>query len=152
MRALLRRLGFDSEIFAQEISPELTLLARPAGELAAALGPDDAVLYFHGVGSTLVPILGSLPGRKILYYQNITPSRFFAPYDPAVARALDDGRLQLAALRDVAEGALTLSRYSAEELTGAGFRNVFVVPPPLDGKRVAHPGDERLYRKLCDGR
>ncbi|MHB8418513.1 MAG: glycosyltransferase family protein [Myxococcales bacterium] len=152
MRALLRRLGFDSDIFAQEIAPELRLLARPTAELPEALGPEDAVLYFHGVGSTLVPLLGSLPGRKLLYYHNITPSRFLAPYDPGVARALDDGRLQLAALRDVVDGAIAHSRFSADELTAGGFPHVWVVPPPLDGKRVAHPGDERLYRKLCDGR
>ncbi len=148
---MLRRLGYDSDIFAQEIAPELALLARPASELPDAVGSDDAVLYFHGVGSPLVPLLGSLACRKILYYLDITPSRFLAPFDPATARALDDGRLQLAALRDLVDGAVALSQYSAGELLTAGFPRVSVVPPPLDGQRVANPGDERLYRKLCDG-
>jgi glycosyltransferase involved in cell wall biosynthesis len=152
MRALLRRLGYDSDIFAQEIAPELAALARPVSELPDAVGPDDAVLYFHGVGSPLVPLLGSLRCHKILYYLDITPSRFLAPFDPAVARALDDGRLQLAALRDLVDGALALSQYSAGELLADGFAKVSVVPPPIDSRRVTNPGDERLYRKLCDGR
>ena len=152
MRALLRSLGYDSDIFAQEIAPELTALARPVSELPSAVGPDDAILYFHGVGSPLVPLLGSLPCRKVLYYLDITPSRFLAPFDPATARALDDGRLQLAALRDLVDGALALSQFSAGELLSDGFPRVSVVPPPIDLRRVANPGDERLYRKLCDGR
>jgi glycosyltransferase involved in cell wall biosynthesis len=152
LRALLRRLGCDSDIFAQEIAPELALLARPAAELPGAVGPEDAVLYFHGVGSPLVPLLGSLRCRKVLYYLDITPSRFLAPFDPATARALDDGRLQLAALRDLVDGAIALSQYSAGELLADGFPHVSVVPPPIDARRVANPGDERLYRKLCDDR
>ncbi len=151
-REMLHRLGCDSDIFAEEIDPELATLARPASELPWALGDDDAVLYFHGIGSTLVPRLGSLPGRKVLYYHNVTPARLVAPFDPALARALEGGRLQLAALRGLTGRAIALSRYSARELSAAGFPHVGVVPPAVDPRRVGQPGDERLYRRLADGK
>ncbi|MHB1845238.1 MAG: glycosyltransferase [Deltaproteobacteria bacterium] len=151
LRGLLRRLGFDSELFSPDIDPELRGLARPASELPAALSPSDAVLYHHGIASDLVPLLSSLRCRKVLAYHNVTPARFYAPFDPAVARGLEDGRLQLAALREQVEVALCFSEFSARELREAGFPRVSVVPPPLEPWRVVHPGDERLYRRLCDG-
>ncbi len=150
-RGLLRRLGCESEIFSPDIHPDLRHLARPSAELASAVAPADALLYHHGIASELVPLLSSLRCRKVLAYHNVTPARFFAPFDPAVARALEDGRLQLAALRDQVDAAVCFSEYSASELREAGFPRVSVVPPPLEPWRVVHPGDERLYRRLSDG-
>jgi glycosyltransferase involved in cell wall biosynthesis len=152
LQMLLRRLGFRSELFALDTHPELRDLARPAAELSAEIGRGDAVLYHHGIGSELVPLLSSLPGHKVLAYHNITPSRFFQPFDPAVARALDDGRLQLSALAEMCDVALAFSKYSAAELRKAGFKQVSVIPPPLEPWRVCRAGDERIFRRLFDGK
>ena len=149
---LLRRLGYEAGLFAADIHPDLASLARPARELSAEVGPEDLVLYHHGIASELVPFLGSLRCRKVLAYHNITPEHFFAPFDPQVARALRDGRLQLHALRDQVDLALCFSEFSARELREVGFARVRVIPPPLEPRRVTRPGDERLFRKLSDGR
>jgi glycosyltransferase involved in cell wall biosynthesis len=152
LQMLLRRLGFRSELFALEIHPDLRDLARPASELSAEIGPGDAVLYHHGIGSELVPLLSSLPAHKVLAYHNITPSRFFQPFDPAVARALDDGRLQLNALSEMCDSALAFSKFSGSELGKLGFEHVSVIPPPLEPWRVCRAGDERIFRRLFDGK
>ncbi len=152
LQYLLRRLGFQSELFALDIHPDLRDLARPASELADCVEPDDAVLYHHGIGSELVPLLSSLPVRKVLAYHNITPSRFYEPFDPAVARALDDGRLQLAALAEMCESALAFSKFSGNELRALNFERVSVIPPPLEPWRVCRAGDERIFRRLFDGK
>jgi glycosyltransferase involved in cell wall biosynthesis len=152
LQQLLRRLGFQSELFALDIHPELKDLAHPATELARSVEPSDAVLYHHGIGSELVPLLSSLPARKVLAYHNITPSRFFKPFDPAVARALDDGRLQLAALAEMCEGALAFSKFSGADLKALRFRRVSIIPPPLEPWRVCRAGDERIFRRLFDGK
>jgi glycosyltransferase involved in cell wall biosynthesis len=152
LQYLLRRLGFQSELFALDIHPELRDLARPASELADSVEANDAILYHHGIGSELVPLLSSLPVRKVLAYHNITPAQFFQPFDPAVARALDDGRLQLAALAQMCEGALAFSNYSGKELQRLGFERVSVIPPPLEPWRVCRAGDERIFRRLFDGK
>lgn len=151
LTGLLRQLGFDAGLFSPDIHPDLASLARPAEELADELGPSDAVIYHHGIGSELVPLIGGLRCRKVLAYHNITPEHFFAPFDPEVARALRDGRLQLQALRGQVDLAITFSEYSARELRAVGFRRVNVIPPPLEPWRVTRAGDERLYRKLFDG-
>ena len=152
LSALLRQLGYDAGLFAPDVHPDLAQLARPAHELPQELGPTDALLYHHGIGSELVPLLGGLRCRKALVYHNITPEHFFVPFDAQVSRALRDGRLQLQALRDQVELALCFSEFSASELRRLGFRKVAVIPPPLEPWRVTRAGDERLYRKLFDGR
>jgi glycosyltransferase involved in cell wall biosynthesis len=152
LSGLLRQLGYEAGLFTPDAHPDLAPLARPANQLHAEVGPNDAVLYHHGIGSELVPLLGSLRCRKVLAYHNITPEHFFAPFDPQVSRALKDGRLQLQALRDQVELALCFSEFSAGELRQVGFRNVRVIPPPLEPRRVTRAGDERLFRKLFDGR
>jgi len=152
LSGLMRQLGYEAGLFTPDAHPDLAALARPASQLSSEVGPNDAVLYHHGIGSELVPLLGSLRCRKVLAYHNITPEHFFTPFDPQVARALRDGRLQLQALRDQVELALCFSEFSAAELRQVGFRNVRVIPPPLEPQRVTQPGDERLFRKLSDGR
>ncbi len=151
LNALFRQLGYDAEIFSPDIHPELTQLARPAAALVDAVGPEDVVVYHHGIGSEMVPLLSGLSCRKVLAYHNITPEHFFAPFDLQMARSLRDGRLQLQALRAQVDLALCFSAYSAAELQQIGFRRTAVIPPPVEPWRVTRAGDERLYRKLFDG-
>ncbi|MDB5066486.1 MAG: hypothetical protein JWM18_2920, partial [Chloroflexi bacterium] len=57
MRAMLRRLGFRSEIYADLIDRRLGREAAPAGELAGRLGRDDALIYHLCIGSPLARLV-----------------------------------------------------------------------------------------------
>jgi glycosyltransferase involved in cell wall biosynthesis len=150
-RELLQRLGFESEIFATHIHPELRSSARPSADLASVIRPEDGVIYHHGIGSEEVALFASLHCRKLLAYYDVTPAEFYRPYDPAMADALAEGRLQLLLLQRQVELAICLSDYSAGELRALGFTRVAVVPPPLRFDRVCGTPDERLLAKLSDG-
>ncbi|HZB97366.1 MAG TPA: hypothetical protein VE219_02085, partial [Candidatus Sulfotelmatobacter sp.] len=54
-QAILRRLGYRSEIFANAIDEHLTRQARPAA-MAANLGQDDALIYHLSIGSPAAEI------------------------------------------------------------------------------------------------
>ncbi|MBV8196019.1 MAG: glycosyl transferase family 1, partial [Candidatus Dormibacteraeota bacterium] len=53
LRALLRRLGCKSEIYADLIDRSLRNSARPASLLRSDAGPEDTVIYHLSIGSPL---------------------------------------------------------------------------------------------------
>jgi glycosyltransferase involved in cell wall biosynthesis len=132
---LARRLGFFGEIYAEDLSPELAAMARPA----RALRPEreDLVLYHHGIASPLVSRLLSFRCRKALVYHNITPSRFYR--GTRLAEFLDQGRAQVRSLAGRVDVALGVSAFNAKELEAAGHPSPFVVPLPVDPGRFADP-------------
>ena len=63
-----------------------------------------------------------LPRGRVLQYHNITPARFFAPYDPDIFRLATIGRRELASLAGRTDLALGDSEYNRRELEDARLR------------------------------
>ncbi len=133
IRGMLRRLGFESEIYAEHVAPEL------AGELHAHhllnRNPGDVLLIHHSMGHDLDDWILQLPGRNILCYHNITPASFFPPSNPFHHYA-QKGRQQLVDFRPVMERAIAVSELNASELREAGYDDVTVLPLLLDVDKV----------------
>ncbi|MFZ5469890.1 MAG: glycosyltransferase [Myxococcota bacterium] len=144
-RLLLRRLGHAGELYAAEVAPELASLVRSANELRPA--PDDLVLYHHGIASPLAGRLLHLPCKKGVVFHNISPPWFYER--TPLHEALVSGRAQLAAMAEHADLAIGVSRFNAEELVAAGFREVHVVPLFVEPGRFAPSlADPQLMRRL----
>jgi glycosyltransferase involved in cell wall biosynthesis len=146
LRLLLRRLGHDGEIYADEVAPALQSLVRPR----SALRPreDDLVLYHHGIASRLPFFLSRLRCRKGLVFHNISPERFYR--GTPLRDALLTGRAQLAALAAHVELAIGVSRFNSAELEAAGFRNVHTVPLFVEAERFAmSQADSRMRARLA---
>jgi L-malate glycosyltransferase len=131
IRGLLRGIG-PSEIYARYLDPALTGEVLPLSEYgqrpSAATGKD-LLVYHASIGEPAVlSFLLERPERLVLLYHNITPPEHFAAHDPAFARLLADGRVELLALRERAELALGVSPYNARELEAMGFDRVGVSP------------------------
>lgn len=162
IRSLLRRHG-TSEIFAFNIHGDLLGDVLPTSEYSdfAPSDPDPVTLVHVSMGDDrLLPFLDGVPGRFILSYHNVTPSHFFAPWDPAMARLLEQGRRSLELLRDRTVLALADSSFNAADLHRVGYRSVRVgglilglerlldvaptpLPGPIDGPVVLSVG--QLY-------
>jgi glycosyltransferase involved in cell wall biosynthesis len=146
---LLRGAGFESEIWASFIHPPMAGRARPYTE---APDPDAAVALYHA--STHSDMAGWLhhragAGQRLLsYYHNITPSQYFARWDPAAATACDLARRELALLGPVTELALAASSYNEEELAGAGYTKTATSPLLLDLEAYHAPPRARLLERL----
>lgn len=135
LRSLLRRLG-PSEIFVRhrhaELAEEVHYLER-YGDFVAPPAGDDVLIYHVSIGDPeIFGFVSRRPERLVLVYHNISPAEAFAPYAPWFAGLLDEGRRELAALRDRVTLALAVSRFNADELSALGYRDVRVTPLIFD--------------------
>jgi glycosyltransferase involved in cell wall biosynthesis len=135
LRDLLRP-TVPSEVFARHISPEL------AGEVLplAAYGdrsPRGVLVYHASIGEpNLSAFLLSRREPVVLVYHNITPARFFEPWDDEYAELLELGRRELVDLRPRVVLAIAASQFNADELDELGYDDVRVIPPVIDPFRL----------------
>ena len=86
----------------------------------------------------------------ILVYRNISPAAPYLQFDPVFASLLEDGRQELAVLRDRVVLALADSDYNARELLGLGYRDVRVSSLIFDpGARQTMVPDSAASRRLA---
>ena len=141
---LLRELGYETEIFAQHVHPDLRSRGRDYRDHGALEA--DVLLYQASTGS---PVGDYLLGRSeplIIDYHNLTPAEMFDPWEPHIGAELDFGRRQLERLARKASRGLADSRFNADELEAAGLDDVVVAPvlfepPPLRSVTSADVGD-----------
>lgn len=136
-RAMLRRLGFRSAVYADLIDQRLAREAHPAAELAAGVGPGDAVLYHLSIGSPLARLVETLPARRVVVHHNITPPDFYRDTSVRVVYWLKRGERDLRRLAPVADLVIGDSTYNLEAAVAAGARRSVVIPPPVDLARLS---------------
>jgi glycosyltransferase involved in cell wall biosynthesis len=127
LRDALRIAGFDSEIYAEVVHPLLKHEAVTFADVVDELNPD-VLIYHCSTGSALAEWLVAQKRSFIVSYHNITPARFFEPWDPVAATNMRRARYQLELLAPRARAALADSAYNAAELIDLGFRDVEVAP------------------------
>ena len=150
LREVFRRWGHRSEIYALTIDPDLEGDVRPWGGQESRAG-DVTILHF-AVPSPMTDVFGRLPGARVLHYHNVTPARFFAPFDAGLARLATLGRRELAGLADRTDLALGVSAFNRRELDEIGFPATGVLPIVVDPDRLRR-ADRRpaLDALLADG-
>ena len=158
LRDVLRRVG-PSEIYARHVAPDLEdevpRLERYGRRESAASG-HNVLVYHASIGDRdVLSFLLQRPERLVMQYHNVTPARFFEPWDERFARLLEDGRRQLASLRPRVALTMAASHFNASELEELGFRDVEVVPPLADVDHLqavpAHEDTARHFREAVDG-
>jgi len=140
MQRALQAGGYGGDVWAISMHREVEGRANLYPEYAkVARRPGNrALLYQCGTGAEeMVNFLLDRPEKKFIYYHNMTPAHFFAPYDPAAAAQMNAGRSELVRVCKNIELALTNSDYSAKELRGLGVNDVRVVPPYLLPRKPA---------------
>lgn len=135
LRDLLRR-SVPSEIFARHIAPDIAGEVRPLAELGGR-GSHGTIVYHASIGEPNVTAF--LLGRReplVLVYHNITPARYFEPWDAEYAELLRLGRQELRELRRRVARCIAVSEFNAGELVELGYRDVKVIPPIVDATRL----------------
>ena len=146
IRHALQAMGFASEIFAGDVEPGAGNGARATRDVKPhRLAPAEPTvwLYHCSTGSPVADWWAGLPGTKVLVYHNITPARLLGPWEPYVGVEVDRGRQQVAELAGVADAAMAVSAYNADELRRLGYRSVTVVPILLDTAHLADAAEPR---------
>jgi len=134
LRALLRAMGHGSELFSLTIDEDLRDEVRPFQDPAAARG--DVTIFHFVLPSPMTEAFASLGSGRILQYHNITPSFYFAPYDPGLFRLASLGRKDLATLAGRVDLALGVSDFNRRELESLGFERTGVLPIAVDTARL----------------
>jgi len=138
IRSLLRQHG-KSEMFACNVHHELQDDVLAIADYDTHVPPEERPLTIVHVSmgdDRFLPFVSSLPGQLIVSYHNITPPKYFAPWDAETTRLLDSGRASLEALRDRTALALADSSFNAADLHDAGYRLVRVAGLILGVERL----------------
>ena len=142
IRTVFRSWGSDGGIYCNKFScsvesrGEVNDLDKLPGDVA----PDDIAILHLSIGCEANAVFTRLNCRKAIIYHNITPSRYFSFVNGSTAAVLDEGRRQLQELAGVADVNAADSAYNAAELTAAGYKDVKVLPLPIDLSAFT-PGD-----------
>ena len=148
MRALVRGLGHESEIYALTIDDDLVGDVRPFAEASARAG--DVTIFHFALPSPMTDAFARLPRGRVLLYHNVTPAHFFAPYDAALFRLASIARVELATLVGRVDLALGVSDYNRQELEALGFTPTGVLPLAIDWSRVTKPVSRPALEKVLD--
>ncbi len=150
IRDALRGAGYASDIFVGEAKGSLRSHARPFRSFEGA--PDTWLLYGHAIGSPVAEFVTARPEPLIVDYHNVTPSGFFAAWEPHAAIRMAAGRRQLRALAARCRLGLADSAYNERELVELGARRTAVVPIMVDSENFAAVADPALLARLCADR
>jgi glycosyltransferase involved in cell wall biosynthesis len=150
LRDVLRDWGYESDIFALTRDEDLRDEIRPWSDPAAREG--DVTILHYAVPSPMNQALMRLPGVRVLHYHNVTPARFFAPFDAGIAAFAAKGRQELATMPGGVDLALGVSEYNRRELEALGFKNTGVLPLLVNLDRLTTaPPVPALESLLTDG-
>lgn len=148
MRALLRSMGHDSEIFALTIDDDLRHDIQPFSDPAAKRG--DVTIFHFALPSPMSAAFATLSHGRILQYHNVTPARFFAPYAPSLFRLASIARDELAGLASVCDLALGDSEYNRRELEDLGFTRTGVLPIAVNTDRLTNAPRHPVLEDILD--
>jgi len=149
MRDLLRSWGYESDIFAQHIHPDVH--ARPYREYKLESSPQNLLIYHFSIGSKVSNFIKPLPDRKVMIYHNITPPHFFCGINDTLMLLLKEGREELRTFSQEFDLALADSEYSRLELERAGYRETGVLPLLIDFSKYQSFNPD-ILEKYSDGR
>jgi len=148
VRALLRAMGHESEIYSLTIDAGLAGQVRPFEDPGARRG--DVTIFHYALPSVMTGAIADLPRGRVLHYHNITPAHYFAPYNAGQFRLSRVGREHLARLAGAVDLALGVSEYNRRELESFGFPETGVMPIALDTDRITLAPRRPALEKLLD--
>jgi glycosyltransferase involved in cell wall biosynthesis len=150
VRHMLRKAGHTSDLFALTMDDELRGDVRSFSEPAARHG--DLTIFHFALPSPMTKAFATLDGARVLQYHNITPARFFAPYDAGLFRLAALGRQELRSLAGHVDLALGDSDFNRRELEELGFARTGVMPIAVNLERITEaPRRPALEKILGDG-
>lgn len=130
---LLRRAGFDSDIYSGEARRDVARLSAPYQRFTGGLGGQPTwLLYQCSTGSPVGAFCAERPEPMVLSYHNITPAALFEAWEPIVGVELVAGRKQLADLAHASEWGVAVSAYNEAELVALGYPRTAVTPILFD--------------------
>lgn len=152
-QSLLRARGYESEIFAGSIAPEMAGLGRPVSEFTRRPAAADTVLIFHfAIGTPVAEAVLTRSEPLILRYHNVTPYQFFLGFSGHLVGLCYHGALRLGWFAERTSLALAVSEFNRLDLEKAWFRKTTVIPLAMNPKALDQLPDRLATSRYQDGR
>lgn len=128
----LKEYSYETRIYAmgidprhRDISSDFSSMPNPA--------PEDVVIYHMSHGTPMNQAFKTLKCRKIMMYHNITPPKFFAPYDREAAQGMSEGLRDVMDVRPYVDSCVAMSEYNKRDLIEMGYpeEKIWVMPSYL---------------------
>ncbi len=152
LRGFLREMGLKSRIFVFAGNTSHPGEVFPFTDHRRRRSPDNLLIFHTAIGSPLAGYFAGCPDRKILVHHNVTPARFFVPWDREVAYLAHLARAQLKLMAPLAAAAVADSPYNRRELLELGSVDPEVIPLIFDWDRLDGPVDPGVMERYRDGR
>jgi len=152
IRDILCEMGFETDIYAENIAPRLPAgMAKPFN-CFPALADEDVIIYHGSTGSAITDRLPGLRGRKMMIYHNITPPVYFHPYSRAAEKLTRGGMKGIRGLADTLEYCIADSQYNRKSLLRMGYTcRIDVCPILIPFSDYEKKPSEEILRNYNDG-
>ena len=150
IQRVLRRAGFESDIFVQTADPRLEDQTRDYRDLIRESDADNILIHHFSLGSRASRITYALPDRQILVYHNITPPEFFVDVHEQLAEQCFKGRRELGVYPARVDLALGDSEFNRQELEAFGFAPTGVLPVVPDFSHLDVDPNDFVAREFDD--
>ena len=127
-RRLLREWGYESEIVAESVHPDLMGSVRMLDRAGRRLVKRDAFVLHYTIWSTSAEAALEARAPIGLCYHNITPGDLLRDFNPTLADLCDRGREALPDFRGRVAALIADSSFNATDLREAGLGDAAVVP------------------------
>lgn len=149
-QAALRRVGYRSEVFYDDVQASVKHLGRPYRQFVAEA--DTWILYHLSTGSPVAEAALASGCDLAVYFHNITPASYFERWAPGAAVNIREGRDEMRQLASASKFAMANSAFSEAELIEAGFADTSVVPILIDFTDYDTPPNPRRLARLEEER
>ncbi len=141
----LNKRGIKSDIFTQYRDQ----YSEKECKIYTEFSDKNAVIIMHSsTYSDIHNFLEKLNNKKILFYHNITPSKFFIGFNDFFVTHLEKARNQLKNLYKIYDFAVSVSEFNIQELKEIGFKKVFKVPLFIDFNKLKYTNfDNEILNK-----
>jgi len=150
IKKILQSWGYISDIYAENIHPEMNNLAKNITEYKKVSSSKNIVIFHFAIGSDASEFVKNLPDKKMILYHNITPPNYFVGIDDRLVHLLKNGRKELKDFKDITDLALGVSEYNKNELAQIGFKNTGVLPILLDFDIYDQEPDKKILNQFND--
>lgn len=119
------------------------------------LNKEDLLIYHYSIGSNVTDAFLKTNAKKMVYYHNITPPKYFYEYSMEKALFLEDGLNQLKTVLKSADFLSTASTFSASDIKKYTDYEVTVIPLLMDYSYLDHPLSHQrdpIFKVLFVGR
>jgi len=147
IRRLLREEGFKSDIFVVNKDYRYDEIALSFEHYLEQ--PDGAVVLHFSIASPLNDLfLQSVNTKRAVIYHNLTPERWFCPYNGRVVRDLRMARDSLQEVVESADLLLGDSKFNLIEISGYKIKEARVLPLVFDSTKWNLPANRGIAKSV----